>query len=126
MSISVAVNMTAITCCHSGCGIVFAVPVWWEKCRRGDHKTWYCPNGHDQLFQQETEAEKAQKEAAALRAKLDQERMASRTAALERDKAVKANKRLRTRAKFGVCPFCKRTFKQLAEHMECKHAGVKA
>jgi len=116
-------TLTSTTC--GVCGMRFAAPETWLNQKREDGTDFRCPNGHSLSFG-EGPLKKTERELAAVRAKLDQEQMASRTAALERDKAQKANLRLRKRAKAGVCSFCNRTFSQLADHMKCKHAGVKA
>jgi len=117
-------SLTAMTCWV--CGVRFALPtkLWDYWNANGKDGGFYCPN-KCHLGVGESRACKAEKEAAALRAKLDQERMESSTARLERDKAQKAVKRLRTRAKAGVCAHCNRTFTNVARHMACKHAGVK-
>src|SRR4051812_4959444 len=114
MAIDVTFSMETITCCHAGCGIVFAIPEYWQVKRRKDHTSWYCPNGHSQSYQGQTEEEK-------LRGQLAREQ--ERAGIAERDARAKADllaserrklKRLRTRAKAGVCPAgCKRHFTNL-------------
>ena len=103
------------------CGIAFAVPPEWLKARKGDHSTFYCPNGHPRYFPGESDAEKLQR-------RLDFEKQ--RREAAERDadyqrnraRAQKAAKtRLEKRIAAGVCPCCKRSFENLANHMRDKH-----
>lgn len=49
-------------CCCSECGIYYYVPSQWRKNRREDHVGFYCPNGHNQYFPAESDAEKLRKE----------------------------------------------------------------
>jgi len=37
------------TTCHQ-CGVLFAVPDWFDKARREDHQTFHCPNGHSLVY----------------------------------------------------------------------------
>jgi hypothetical protein len=104
-----------ITCYK--CGIVFWVPAYFKEKRISDKKTFYCPGGHDQSYTGESDANKA--------ARLKRELEASQARASElweqQKKLATANRNLRKRAKDGVCPCCKRTFKALAAHMAAKH-----
>jgi len=50
------VSFGQITCYK--CGIIFLVPVQWQAQRLEDHKTFYCPNGHNQYFSGKDEAQK--------------------------------------------------------------------
>ena len=107
--------------CYS-CGIVFAVPADWQQNRRNDHKGFWCPNGHQQSYQEASEAEvlkrqleKEQRAQAPLRENL----VAAQRA---QERAEKALARHKKRSAAGVCPCCNRTVKQLAEHMQSKHA----
>jgi hypothetical protein len=119
----VQVKMVALTCCHEGCGVVFAVPRWWETKRREDHTSWYCPNGHAQHFPGKSEAEKLRE-----RLRWAEERAAQ----VARDKqALEAQRRaakgqatrLRRRIANGVCPCCKRSFQDVRRHIATKHPG---
>lgn len=110
-----------ITCAE--CGIHFAVPAHYQNCRAEDHKTFWCPNGHQQSYRRETEADKYKRlyndEAAKmvpLREKYEAEKRAH-------TRIKKKLKSVETRAAAGVCPCCNRTFKQLAEHMKSNHQG---
>lgn len=42
------VTMVQNTCAN--CGIEFATPSHFEKTRREDHKSFFCPNGHSLAF----------------------------------------------------------------------------
>ena len=50
------------TCCVEKCGITWAVPTSFNKNRRDDHKSYYCPNGHGQYYVKESEAERLKKQ----------------------------------------------------------------
>ncbi len=104
-----------ITCC--ACGIVFAIPAWWEMQLREKHTSFYCPNGHSQSFTGETTAERLRRmldEANRRNTDLAQAKM---NAEVERDSAQRKLKRV----KRGVCPCCKRSFIELGRHMKTKH-----
>lgn len=104
------------------CGVQFAVTrEFHARClEKGPDKTFYCPNGHGQVYRDS--------EATRLRRELDRARQravdeatranaaATRAAALER-----ASQRVRQRLKNGVCPCCSRQFPELLAHMRSKH-----
>ena len=96
------------------CGVVFAFTDYFYNERKKDHINFYCPNGHSQHYTQESEAEK---NARLLR---EEQRRHQRTL-IRANEAEREVKRLCYRAKNGVCPCCKRTFRQLAAHMKKKH-----
>lgn len=111
------------------CGVTFAMPANMLRTARekGTAVTFWCPNGHPQGF--------VDSEAARLRRQLQQkeaelaaahrETEFQRTLKEQAERAVSAQKavntRLRKRIGTGVCPCCKRTFRQLAAHMRAKH-----
>lgn len=124
MGAALSITMTLETHTCGKCGIEFAAPLSFWADRQKDHSLdFYCPNGHRRAFIGETEAQK-------LARQLAEEK---KTSDLFRGKAIAAEftaraltdkmKRLRKRASAGVCPCCKRTFKQLAAHMGQKHRG---
>lgn len=105
------------------CGVEFAMPD--NLLRQFQHNggTFYCPNGHGQIF--------AKSEVQRLREKLDEQtraatRMADRAASAEasEQKAQRKITRIMKRTHAGVCPCCNRTFQQLARHMKTKHPDV--
>jgi hypothetical protein len=49
-------DYTSVRCYH--CGIIFLIPSALDKNRCADHKTFFCPNGHANTHQAETEAER--------------------------------------------------------------------
>jgi hypothetical protein len=110
------------------CGIPFAIPsnlhTWLSK---DSNNHCHCPNGHEMVFsnglQQQLEearrqARSAREREGATRSLLEHEQ---RSHAATRGHLTKAKKKVH-RAEHGVCPHCKRTFQNLARHMESKHA----
>ena len=49
-----------LDCAH--CGIQFAITKDFDRRRREDHETFYCPKGHDQYFPQENEKERLKRQ----------------------------------------------------------------
>lgn len=120
--------------CCSECGVLYGLERNYANRRSQQNKSWYCPNGHNQVFRESalTRAEKAAQRAQEL---LDQERrchestrerlssVARNLEHTEKRRAAQAGvtTRMKNRIKNGVCPCCKRTFRQLAEHMKTMH-----
>lgn len=103
-------EFNAIDCAN--CGMPFGVTPDFEDRRRKDHKPFYCPHGHSNVYSHETEEEK-------LRKRLEMEQ---RQTAMERTQRQKLEREL-NRVKKGVCPKCNRSFKALERHMKTKHGG---
>ncbi|KKM87224.1 hypothetical protein LCGC14_1271120 [marine sediment metagenome] len=103
------------------CGIHFGMPQYFYKQVREDmSKTFYCPNGHGQVYMIS--------EATRLRRQLDAERdennglryridHANRSRAALKGQVTKIKRRV---AK-GICPCCRRNFANLKRHMEGQH-----
>lgn len=110
------------TCCS--CGVQFAFPESYhqEKLKsRGRINPFYCPNGHEQWYVGESDADKFRRERDIARQQLAR---AEQEAADERQRAEllkKQKKRLEKRASAGTCPCCSRTFSNLSRHMQTKH-----
>jgi protein-arginine kinase activator protein McsA len=111
-NLQVEQQLAPVQCAN--CGIYFMAPVFFLKKRREDHQSFYCPNGHGQHYPQKNEAELAKEKLTAVEERLQS--ALSRENELRR-KYDSQQKRLLA----GVCPCCKRTFKQLAAHMKNKH-----
>jgi hypothetical protein len=116
----------------TSCGCPFGMPVGYLNNRRGDKKTFYCPNGHPMSYS-ESEADRLRRERDRLKqdqARLEEESKqawATATALRERaDKAEAATKRLKKRTSAGTCPCCSRTFSNMAEHMKHQHPSFVA
>lgn len=126
------ITFTIITCCREGCGVQFGVTTGFEDRHRQTHNVFYCPNGHSQYFPGETEAEKLKRE---LEQKERQLKWANEYKDEYREQRDKLTRKLTTtkghitriknRVGNGVCPCCKRTFKQLKQHMAHKHPNYK-
>lgn len=113
------------------CGILYAAPRDFlaRKQKAVDANSWYCPNGHSQVFR-DNDAERFQKlyEQEVNRNKDAKVKVASLQEfndQLANDLMDKAKevKNLKKRVAAGVCPDCHRTFKQLASHMKSKHSA---
>lgn len=115
------VDSKVLTCCHAGCGIVFAVPRWWEIKRREDHTSFYCPNGHSQSFSRESDEEKFRRERDSARQQLTRVEEEKQAALRDAEKARKETKKLKKRAAAGTCPCCQRSFSNMTEHMKKEH-----
>lgn len=105
------------------CGIRYTVPkAMWDKQRQdgGFHR---CPNGHSQGWTpgKNTEFDRMKRERD--RAVQEQARLAQEASEAQQraTKAETSERRLRKRIYAGVCPCCKRTFRNLASHIETKH-----
>ena len=118
------ITMVLETCCHAGCGVVFGLEQEYRKERFEQKDDFFCPNGHAQRYLGKSYAERAQEAENALM----RERAAHDQTAAARDeargKAARAERRV-ARMRRGVCPFCKRTFANVAAHMKCKHSRKK-
>jgi len=109
-------------CCN--CGMPFAMTKDFQRRRRDDKTTFYCPAGHPQHYTGESAADRAQR----LAGQLDIERTRRQQAEHKLDYARRSQKATSTRLKkvkqrvgHGVCPCCNRTFQQLAKHMAAQH-----
>jgi hypothetical protein len=111
------------------CGIRLAIPDNLERWARKDPKhAIYCPMGHtfiysntlqEQLDQAKAREKKAVLREAATRALLKDE---ERSHAATRGHLTRTKKQVH-RAEHGVCPHCKRSFENLARHMQSKHGS---
>ncbi len=125
-TLNVSQQLVVQDCCN--CGIQFGVPAAFDKLRRDDHGTFYCPAGHGQSYTGKTAAQKAEERAAALAQQLE---WASRRAANAQEDARAAHAslvatrghltRAKKRAAHGVCPCCSRTFANVALHVAGQH-----
>lgn len=116
---SFSLELVVETCITCGCQ--YGVPSDMHAYRKRSHENIYCPSGHPMIYPGESDAEKngrllreEQERHKRTLARENAERIARET--VERELT-----RHKTRSKNGVCPCCKRTFKQLAAHMKTKH-----
>jgi hypothetical protein len=115
MDVTTTLKMHCLDCAN--CGILFGITQDFEARRREDHRDFYCPSGHANRYNQKSEADR-------LRDKLRAEGLEKERAMRDAAEAKAANEALLKRVHAGVCPCCKRTFKQLAAHMARKHPEV--
>lgn len=116
-----SIDDVVLTCCQTDCGISFAVPNWWHKGKRETHSWFYCPNGHQQRFSQESDLEKVRRERDIARQQIARAEQEAADAYAAKVRAEKEAKRLRKRASAGTCPCCQRTFANMATHMKREH-----
>ena len=102
--------------CYS-CSAFIALTASHKKTLLENHANFYCPNGHRQHYLDETEAQKWE-------TRFNAERDHLNGALTRLSEAKKELKRVKTRAKNGVCPKCHRTFKQVAAHVKRQHADA--
>lgn len=121
--IDVELRLVAITC--ADCGTPFGVGANFDKARRSDHRSFYCPNGHSLSYPKpkRTEADRLREQLAAARSVAQRERerreAADRSARAYRGVAT----RVKNRAAHGVCPVpgCKRSFANVERHVAGQH-----
>ena len=110
------------------CQIVFAVPETFERERRRDHKSFFCPAGHPQYFFGKSDLELleeqvAEKERALVwernRAAKNHERAEATQRQLTATRGVVT--RTKNRIAKGKCPKCSKQFSDLAHHMAETH-----
>ena len=119
LSLAYSVDIESEQCIT--CGVIFGVPANLVVQRKRDHKSFYCPNGHDQYYPGESDVEKANR---LLREERERHQRTLERENKERQAREQAERKLQ-RVGRGVCPECKRSFQNLARHMHCKH-GVGA
>lgn len=127
MSAVLNFNQQLVTETCYKCGVVFAVPSYLQKMRREDKESFWCPNGHPQVY--------AESESDRLRRQLEEQKRSTewwKNSAASKDSQLKgANiqlgkvkaklKRTETRVGHGVCPCCNRSFVNMQRHMKTKH-----
>ena len=113
-------SLTAQTCYK--CSMLFAVPSDFDRRRRADRASFFCPAGHSQAYIA------GQDDASRLRAELERQKQITQaaqeraiTAEADRKQVAKAHTRMRQRVMNGVCPCCNRTFQNLMSHMRSEH-----
>lgn len=119
LEISTTVKLVTEECC--ACGIVFAMPQQANERLRTKGGTFYCPNGHSQVYTEpDIEVLKRKLRASENRASNLEYQL---NGALD-DLATK-KKELRSvkkRVNAGTCIHCRRHFVNLERHMKTKHA----
>ncbi len=118
LEISTTVKLVTEECC--ACGIVFAMPQQVNERLRTKGGTFYCPNGHSQVY--------TEPDIEVLRKKLVTEQKRSQNfetqlnGALDNLNTTKKELRcIKRRVNAGVCPYCQRHFTNVERHIHCKH-----
>lgn len=105
----------------TNCGTMFAMTNDLDQNRQRSHTTFYCPNGHGQVYAGKSREEKLAEELADAQRRLAAESERATTNYRLREKAERELKKFSKRAACGVCPECNRTFVALGRHMKTKH-----
>lgn len=115
-------ELTTLNVLHcADCGMPFAITEQFERRRREDHRNFYCPSGHVNVYRGKSEEQKAKERADYLERQLanrDEDLRAAR-ASLTATKGQLT--RVRRRAENGVCPYCTRTFANVQRHIHSQH-----
>ena len=118
-------KLTSLSC--GSCEISFAMPSAMLLSRKNDGMNFYCPSGHcisysdtnnDRLKRR---VETLEQQEADLSRRLRHSREETRLQERKTRAQKAANTRVKNRAKAGVCLFCNRTVKQMAQHVADKH-----
>ena len=117
------------------CGTVFGISSDFEKRRREDHQSFWCPRGHSMSYGHETAAERLARELKTerdrtarekhLREQAEARAAAERRAAEKIERSLRGTKavvtRMKRRTSAGRCPCCSHQFKNLEQHMKAQH-----
>jgi len=113
-------------CCN--CGMAFGLDRDFYNKRAEDHKTFFCPKGHEQHYIGKREVDKLKEQVQQLETNLQYShniRNELRNQVQQLNYSVRAQKAAKTkilnRVKNGVCPCCNRTFQDLQSHFKTKH-----
>lgn len=119
-------TITIVECAN--CHLPFGVTAAFDKARRDDHGTFYCPSKHQNYYPQKSDEEKLRDQLArekrlrdSTEAQLTHTRDQLQATEYQRRAQKGANTKLRKRIAAGVCPCCNRTFQDLARHMNGQH-----
>lgn len=123
------VKFVTETCCYDGCGVEFAMTRgFYNECVQnpgvGTGRAFFCPNGHRQWYTGKSDAQRVKELEARVREQSEEVNLQRGLTELARREAKREKTRrtnMETRIMAGVCPKCKRTFSDLAEHMKMQH-----
>lgn len=126
IAIETAVEIEVVSC--GECGVAFGLPRAFREARVRDHKTFFCPNGHQRYYAGETETEKLRK---ALELEKRRTEFARNDASAAHERAVGLERRVRAlkgritltkkRIADGACPCCSKRFADLRAHIAKQH-----
>lgn len=123
---------TVETCCNTNCGVQWAMPRELVLRLRRSHAWFCCPHGHSQHYAIKSDLEIERDKAAQLARQLELQEHRTAQAVERESEAIRSRNavkghltRVHKRVAHGVCPVpgCKRTVKQLADHIRDKHLG---
>jgi hypothetical protein len=119
MSITRTLTFTVHEC--GECGVPFALEDEYDDNRQQDHRTFYCPNGHQRYYPGPSREEKLKRQLEQTTQALS--RTQSQLTVTQRQKSAAKGQLTKTRRRIanGVCPCCNRTFADLAGHMHTQH-----
>lgn len=128
MTITVSTELRAVHC--GECGGTYALDARYHRQKKENGGFWNCPycqcswgfpKEASEIERLRREVEKKEREVTREQARHDQTR-AELEQTEHRRRAEKGHRtRLQNRIKAGVCPCCKRSFANLAEHMQKQH-----
>jgi hypothetical protein len=108
----------------AACGMSFGITTDFARRRRSDRTQFLCPAGHTQWFPGETDAQRIKRLGDELEAARRQRATAveeARQAEIGRKREVTRRRNLQSSIAAGLCPKCRRSFKNVRRHMEGKH-----
>lgn len=111
--------LTIVECAQ--CHMDFGVQRHFERDRRNDHGSFYCPSGHSNYFPHESEAEKLKRRAAWYAQQLASREEDLRAAKVAHAATKGQLTKTRKRAEKGVCLHCNRSFANVQRHVEHMH-----
>ena len=103
------------------CHMDFGVTPDFERARRRDHGSFYCPSGHRMSYRGLSDEEKLRKELEREKRRAASAEGNAKRLEYQRRAALGQVTKIKNRVGRGVCPCCNRTFQNLARHMESKH-----
>jgi hypothetical protein len=110
------------------CGVPFTLEKDYERRRREDHSSFYCPSGHSNFFPAKSDVEQLRHElniansnSAALREQLEIRKEDVRK--MERKLIARKGQvtKYKNQAQKGKCLYCEHQFPDLEKHMKDKH-----
>jgi len=103
------------------CGIQYAIPDDYDQELRKNHRTFYCPRGHTMYYPEETEEERLRK--ALLKEQKKRREYQEEYTKLNRqlNDTLEQYGKLKKRVNAGVCPYCRRHFANVEQHIQSKH-----
>jgi DNA repair exonuclease SbcCD ATPase subunit len=112
--------MNVIYCAN--CGIPFGVTDDKQQRLRDTGDSFYCPNGHSNVYNKST-ISKLREDVQREKSAREQAEAHSREWRNKFDLERKEKNRLHKRIHGGVCPCCNRHFVNVERHMKSKHGG---